>query len=115
MTINDLFVDVSPWVKVGLYYVAAAVGMIAHWLKNHLTQETQMKLHEWFFKEFKYTAYTAASVIGTSIPSISTLNLDTTSALAFVTMGFSLGFASDSTFNSETPLNTPQEPQDPKG
>lgn len=109
MTLNDMFIDVSPWLKLTAYYVAACVGMIGHWLKSHMTEQTQTKLREWFFSEFKSTALTVGSVIGTSLPAIAPMDLTTTSMLTFLTMGFSLGFASDSMFNAETPIdNTPR-------
>lgn len=109
MTLNEMFVDVSPWVKLTGYYVAAGAGMAGHWLKSHMTEQTQTRLRDWFFTEFKSTALTVGSVMGTSLPAIAPMDLSTTSLLTFLTMGFSLGFTSDSVFNSETPIdNTPR-------
>ena len=109
MTLNELFVDVSPWVKLGAYYVAAGAGMVAHWLKSHLSEQTQTKLMGWFFEDYKKTSLTLISVVGTSLPSISSIDLTTASALTMLFTGFSFGFASDSAFNFETPTdNTPK-------
>jgi hypothetical protein len=109
MTLNDLLVDVSPVLKVAAYYMAAGMGMIAHWLKSHMTQQTQTKLMNWFFENYRQTAYTVTSVVGTSIPAIAPLDLTTTSMITFITMGFSLGFTSDSAFNSETPSDNTEK------
>jgi uncharacterized membrane protein YdjX (TVP38/TMEM64 family) len=105
MTVNDLLGDLSPLVKLACYYVAAIVGMICHWLKSHLNEQTQSTMREWFAEDGKKTALTAVSVLGTSLPAIAPLDLTTTPVLTFITMGFGLGFASDSAFNSETPTD----------
>lgn len=106
MTINDMFVDVSPWIKITVYYVAAGVGMVVHWFKSHLTEQTKTTLKGWFFENYKQTSLTVVSVLGTSLPAIAPLDLMATSLITFLTMGFSLGFASDSAFNSETPTDS---------
>jgi hypothetical protein len=108
-TINDLFVNIDPWLKVLLFYISAMVGSVAHWFKSRKTEQTVTTLKYWY-SNMKQTLFTFGSVIGASLPIIGPIDLISVSVLTLATTGFSIGFASDSAFNSETPTdNTPVE------
>lgn len=97
MTLDQYFTHYTPAVKVGTYFVGALIGMLCHWYKKHVTDS--VTFIGWFFKELPATFFALLFAAITSLPSIATLDLGTTSALAFLTMGFSMGFMSDSLFN----------------
>lgn len=110
MTLDQYFTHYSPGVKIGTYFVGAFLGMLCHYMKKRL--QDNVTFSGWYFKELPATFFALLFAAVTSLPSISTLDLGTTSALAFLTMGFSMGFMSDSLFNrGVVPGKGLEEPQ----
>lgn len=104
-TFGDLILNkgLPPMVLLTIAVVTAAVGMFSHWLKKFYKDKTGVSAFEYFFvNNWKATAIAFASMLGTLFATFAPLDYTSITVYQVLTQAFSIGYASDSVFNSTT-------------
>lgn len=107
MTFADYFVSGQvwpPWVIFSSAFAGGLVGMVSHWFKKFWKDETSSDLVQWFFiKNFRGTIYATGAMLASISATMMPLPVESTTLWGAVTLGYGLGWASDSAANGDSP------------
>lgn len=102
MTFNDLVFGQlnEPWLVMAACFAASIAGMLTHFYKKVTRDGVQATLREWFVtSDIKSTFTTIASVLVSTFIAIAPYDVGSLTLWGAVTLGFPIGYMSDSAFN----------------
>ena len=102
-TFSDLLIGpgVNPWTLVYIAVGSATFGMFCHWMKIHYKDKRKIRLFEYFFvHNLRSTAIAFVTMLASLFAAFGPLDYSHVTVYEIFTQAFSLGYATDSIFNS---------------
>ena len=102
-TFSDLLIGpgVSPYTLVIIAIASATFGMFCHWIKIHFKDKRRIRVFEYFFvHNLQATCIAFFTMLATLFAAFGPLDYTHVTVYEIFTQAFSLGYASDSIFNT---------------
>lgn len=106
----------NPWLLLAIAFASALVGMVTHWLKVSFKEGSSVSFFDWFFKyNLKGTVWSVINLTGALFAMFAPLDYTTITVFQVISQAWTVGYASDSIFNSATRAALPQGETAPVG
>ncbi len=92
----------TPEVIIAISFASSLIGMASHWFKKRSRDGLPLCFTDWFlYKNVPGTVAALFSVVGSTWATLAPQNITDVKIWAAFTMGWGIGYASDSIFNSQ--------------